>query len=1541
MASLRRRDRLNARSVWTGLCSLLLLPTVFVSVAGLGLLMHVNLPAGRRFTARALTQVLSRALQGKLTVGRFDRITLGYVRAGDIRVFDPEGRQVLRVSELRARADLAKIAYDVVFGRGDLTIEIEHARVERAEGRIVPDESTGTPTLALALTPATTEASSGEARRVRVLLPAIEVGRAWARGRVAGLPTMEASAANAHGAVVVTPELVSVDVQRFAIVLSGLGGTDARGTAELHVRTPSTVWTSFDGQIGDLQIGTRIRYANDQLKVSVETPLAKPEQMKALWSEWPLYASVSGQLEATGTYPRLVASGRLAIGDGQLTASGPINVSDDYRAELNVEVQHVDLRTLLPNAPETRVTAAAGVSLWKRQGLPVVDVSLKTEPTLAGAELVPAIEATGTYDSSGLRAKVRPQEPGLPTTIDLHVHPEGAVDLALTVRPFALDRAPRIRRYLDARGEVTVRAQARIEDQKLHAAVQAEVNGFEYEGIRIARGKVNGTLAGPLDRLTELSTVATLEGQDARAGGAQFDEVRAHLRGPLFAPEVDATLENMSGSSIQARARVRLTAQPRVSQLALVVNRGGASVRGTVRAIHIARDKVQVQNLDFQDGQGRLHGSMDLSRDAASIHIEGDNVDVERLARLLGTRAEAVSGTVRLKADVEAHGEEQFGHVDLAVGEGAVAGLTGIALTLALDLDGERTQGTASAQVQDYGAVNASWLGEFGGSVVDESSWTSMTGSATLNFANLQLAQLMKLLPADGPVRSIDGQGFAQVRIDRSTRSVLPSAFFVGGTEGLRVVLRPQQPKPSPTAAQGETEPSEIVLEGMDLQLGAGISGTTGQASGTVRLIDAEGPLAAASGALQVDTRRLLEGTEPLGKQLSQTQFSGVLSIPERALATWPEPLRVEGLGGQVSGKAAFSGTWERPELSARATLRRATVSEGLVTLPFDVDARLRYGAASGALAAHVETFAGGQRVAVLDVTGITPWVVGKAEPAPAGELPWSGRAQLTLEGLPLGTFAALSEAQVGGRLRGRVVIERSQALPQVSVSINLEDASLDYTPLGDGLFSLRSDGRILNSRLRLAQGDHSLDARIIAALGTEQGQLLQKDTPIRVQLDAESYNAVVLRPLVEQFLAELTGRIDADLSLILDPEVDEADPERTRWTGGVRGTVSVRDGTLLVRELGLELRGLSFDARAEGTGNRTSVVVQDLKARARSEKDNVSANAHLSFDGFELERATAGIGLNQVPLLLEGVSQATATGAATLSAMREPEQMTAMVEIKNLTAVLPRSTGRSVISLAENEDVHVLEPLDKPSDDTESETLPWVVTVDLGDAVKVTRNDLTLLLTGRPVLRLAEETTLSGNVELQPGGRVVLLGRVFRIDRGVVRFNPDDPKNPSIDITALWTGPSHEVTVSIQGTLAEARVSLSSDPPLPEPEVVALLLGSGTGEGGDAAATGVGVGATLLNDLFSETPLGRVELRTSSEASRSNFTAAVEVSDNVWFEATYQAADNASYAEPGASRDDSGVSGTVDWRFSRSWSLRSQLGTLGAGFDLLWQYRY
>jgi autotransporter translocation and assembly factor TamB len=376
----------------------------------------------------------------------------------------------------------------------------------------------------------------------------------------------------------------------------------------------------------------------------------------------------------------------------------------------------------------------------------------------------------------------------------------------------------------------------------------------------------------------------------------------------------------------------------------------------------------------------------------------------------------------------------------------------------------------------------------------------------------------------------------------------------------------------------------------------------------------------------------------------------------------------------------------------------------------------------------------------------------------------------------------------------------------------------------------------------------------------------------------------------------------------------------------------------------------VSFRAVARNSGRGTAIQVLDLTAKARSDEPNLTARGTIYVEGVRVERADASFNAKEVPLLIQGVSQATATGNAFAYLRRRENEMEVTVRIPNLTAKLPRSSSRDVVSLDANKAIVVAQPLGEPRE-AGGTALPWRFVIELGKNVRIRRNDLDVPITGQPVVELGEETRVRGFVELEPGGRIQALGKVFVIESGRVRFETDDASNPYLNATASWRAPDGStVYIDVKGTLKEAKVSFTSDPARPEAEIMALLLGGpapssgGTdeeGAGGGATAAGsaaVGGAVPIVNELLADSPLGRVEFRTATYEGQASYTAAVRVFENVWFETTYRARETDENT-PNAETPD--VSGTVDWRFRRNWSLRTEVGTLGTGMDLLWQYRY
>jgi hypothetical protein len=558
----------------------------------------------------------------------------------------------------------------------------------------------------------------------------------------------------------------------------------------------------------------------------------------------------------------------------------------------------------------------------------------------------------------------------------------------------------------------------------------------------------------------------------------------------------------------------------------------------------------------------------------------------------------------------------------------------------------------------------------------------------------------------------------------------------------------------------------------------------------------------------------------------------------------------------------------------------------------------------------------------------------------------WKGGGTLLLEGLPLDVFGPLADADVQGKVYGSITLQQSGELPLVAADVQVRGTQVGRVSLGEGKLNLRSDGRLANATVIFTDADGELKARALAGLtGTELVPALDPERPLELSIDAKDYDAAILAPVLSDVLSEVSGNVNAELRATLRAVPDPEEQGAHTWSGEVLGKASLRGGRLRLATLGMQLSDVSFDATAEKSARGTALRVRDLSARSRSDKPNIAGSANLFLEGFVLKSGTADLALDSVPILVEGVSQAHATGRAEVVLLREQERMLITVDVPELEAKLPRATSRTAISLDDNRSIHIRQPLSEPVAPRSGERpLPFILTFDLGRNVRVTRQDLNLPVRGSPQLRFGEEFDVTGEILLRPGGRAELVGKSFVIESGTLRFDTGDPSNPRVDVTASWRAPDATVVyVDVRGTFKQATLSLRSEPPIADPtQLQALLLGGTSTDGeGSTQSAGIGIGADLLGSLLADTPLGAVELRTASEATGgsttaySTYTAAVRLSDEVWFEGSYKRGEAALEGHENA------FSGTVDWRFRRNWSLRTEIGQLGTRLDVLWRYRY
>jgi translocation and assembly module TamB len=1537
------------------------LAVLFVVSAALGLLLHVDLPAEHRVAARALSHALSRLFYGKFKIGKIDRLNvdLDELDAKDVTVRDTYGNRVLKLSNLHVEASLPSIAEKLLFATGKINLVVRRVRVERADCEVITDPKTGAPTLAGAFTLVKQPTKprrppKPSARYVRVWLPQIEIGRVYARGRFGSLPTLEADLARVKGSLLGTPKGIALDVERFGAVVRGLGGTDVVGTSTVHVRAPGAIWSSFDGYFGEVEVGAFVRVDGKRLRATLDLPRLEPAAVKALWPSWPLRTAATLHAEAAGTLPLLATAAQVQMGDGKVSVLGPARVSGpNAGADLAVHAEHIDLDAFVAHAPKTDLSASAKLALARNKGQWQLGVSGSSEATSIAGQDVPAIKFDGTVDKSGFSGHATPAERGLPLQLAFSIHSDGVVDLEAHTEGFELENAPRLARYTRARGHAAFRVKAHIAHQRLDATVTGNVSGFSLAGVRMGNAELNGFVSGPLNQPEQLRVDASLSGNDLSAGLFSFGGFQIDAAGPVTEPRVKASLKDEFGPNIVASARVTTTGAPRVRDLSLAVTRAGAKLEGSVAQLDVSRGRVDIDHLQLSGAGGTLSGSLDIRPTSVEAHAQGDHLDMGEIGNVLGLPRGKVGGKLSIRADVLASKEASRGQVHVTLGNGSIMNVDGVAMSLNATLDQSRFSGDTQLVVRDVGSLGATWNTTLDGPLQKLATWKRIVGRVQFGVSNVHLDGLEHALPASLGVKSVKGRASGEFRVDREQPTAFPNVFAVAATEGLDAVVAPKGSHEAP-----------LHIQGIDLQVGGAVSGDTGDTNATARLVYQGGALASASGTLRIDLKRLVKAPKSMAAQFETTPLNAVLTIPERQLSDFPQQIAPQALSGKVGGKLSLSGTLKDPTWSASldATGLRQTGSR--YAEPVDAKMQAQYVQSSGQFGANAEVDSNGRRLAKLVFTGKADWRALTHPPKHSQAPPWTGGAVVSLDGLPLQVIAPLAEERVAGQVFGTVALERQSTLPSISASVDVRGTSVDRLPIGNGKLTVRSDGDKLSATLDFRHNRGTLSASLRSMLdwsGTVPRVPDKGD--VVVHLTAARYDAVVLTPLLTGILSDISGRIDADLSAVLAKQAGK-DHELT-WSARISGHASLENGHMQIAPLGLDLRDVSFHATAQSQNGATVIRVPDVVAKARSEKKNLKGSATLYLSGLRFDHGVATLHTDSVPVLVQGVTLATATGTLDAELKHEPQEMQVNVSVPNLVAKLPRATSRTLISLNANPDIKVLQPLGEPVEPSTGPVLPWHVTFSLGD-VRITQNGVNVPVGGHPLINLGEKVAVGGYVDLKPGGQVPALNHVFLIDNGRISFDGPDPGNPDVDVTASWrSADGVTVYVEVKGRYKTAKLRLYSDPPMSQTDVLALLLGgptpaastataapsqTGGGSAQQAQAVNIGTQALGLNDLFSGTPLSSVQVSASTsqnEYGGSNqnpaYTAAVRISDKVWLEGTYEqgGAATSTGASASANNTSDAFTGAVDWRFNQHWSLRTEAGNASTSVDLLWHYRY
>src|SRR5690606_5896224 len=309
---------------------------------------------------------------------------------------------------------------DRVFSQSEkLSIEIERVQAEDCEVLLLPTTTRkedgsleNYPSIADAFQPVPdAREPSGRAKRpVRVWFPHVTLRNVYARGSVAGSPTLEVRVAGARAQVLATDKGASVDIPRFNMRASGLAGVDATAQGEIHIRAPGPVWGDVSGTLGEVPLIQKFRFEDGSLTVEGQFPSLEPEAVRPLFSDWPFDRPLAVRNRIDGTLDALSVVAEIYTessreDDPPSSIVGTVRLNPRFGANLRLVTDDLNLNDLLESLPETRLDSDSQVEIQDAEDGLHIEFETRVEEGVLEGESTPVVLATGKFSGNTLKVK--------------------------------------------------------------------------------------------------------------------------------------------------------------------------------------------------------------------------------------------------------------------------------------------------------------------------------------------------------------------------------------------------------------------------------------------------------------------------------------------------------------------------------------------------------------------------------------------------------------------------------------------------------------------------------------------------------------------------------------------------------------------------------------------------------------------------------------------------------------------------------------------------------------------------------------------------------------------------------------------------------------------------------------------------------------------------------------------------------------------------------------------------------------------------------
>lgn len=503
---------------------------------------------------------------------------------------------------------------------------------------------------------------------------------------------------------------------------------------------------------------------------------------------------------------------------------------------------------------------------------------------------------------------------------------------------------------------------------------------------------------------------------------------------------------------------------------------------------------------------------------------------------------------------------------------------------------------------------------------------------------------------------------------------------------------------------------------------------------------------------------------------------------------------------------------------------------------------------------------------------------------------------------LPLDLLASFGAPELEGTAAAEVRLETTSGQPDGRLTLSINDLrALDQQLAGSPPFDLDLDATLAGDRLAAGLTMTGLTAQPVVA-------------------EAELPVALRLAPFDLELPPNggISGSLDLDVQLARIAAIVGLDDQRLE--GLLTGDLKLA-GTFAEPEIAGDIR-LADGVYENGT---TGTVLDQIVAEIGVQGDEIQIERFTATDGGEGRLAIEGgavrqddgatllgaaLNLERATLVRRDDAAGTISGTIDLDGdLTERIDVLGRLTVDRAEVSIAGNPGPRVATL-EVEEVGRGAPPPEEQDGGPSAPIAvgLDIAIDIPGRVFVRGRGLESEWQGELAVNgTAEAPQLIGHLEISRG-RFDFVDKRFTIDRGRIDFSGEVPPTPMLDLEASSQGRNIKGIISLTGPATDPKLTLRSEPPLPDDEVLAQLLFDkpanelGPGDAIALAQTasalrGGGGGLDVLGRTRSVLGVDTLDVTSGDNPSDVDVSAGKYLTDDVYLEVESGTAQNSGRA--------------------------------------------